>query len=110
MSSLEIHLTLAHARAGMMLARSVLDAQGQILMAQSTELSDPTLTALHRRDITELWVLDPQPQTADLKAQEGALRQHHKERLTRLFRHIGESADDHYLMDIMTRYRGLEPS
>lgn len=110
MSNVEIHLTLEHARAGMTLARDLLDARGQILMTQGTELSDATINALHRRDVTELWVFDLQPQAADLKAQEAALRQHHTVRLARLFRHIGESAEDRYLMDIMTRYRGLEQS
>lgn len=46
----------------------------------------------------------------DTEEQKAALRQHHQERLSRLFRLVGESADDRYLLDIMTRYRGMEPS
>lgn len=45
----------------------------------------------------------------DAEALQVALRQHHQERLRRLFRHVGDSADDHYLLGIMRRYRELEP-
>lgn len=31
-------------------------------------------------------------------------------RLARLFRHTGESTEGRYLMDILTCYRGAEPS
>jgi hypothetical protein len=47
---------------------------------------------------------------ADIAARQVALRLHHRERLTRLFRHIGDSADDHYLLGIVHRYRGIGPS
>lgn len=46
----------------------------------------------------------------DASAQAATLRQHQHERLARLFRHAGESADDRYLLDLVTRYRGLDPS
>ncbi len=45
----------------------------------------------------------------DGEARQVALRQHHRERLRRLFRLVGDSEDDHYLLGIMRRYRGLEP-
>ncbi|MDO8767110.1 MAG: hypothetical protein Q7K57_00060 [Burkholderiaceae bacterium] len=50
------------------------------------------------------------PALRDASAQAAMLRQHHRERLARLFRHAGESADDRYLLDLVTRYRGLDPS
>jgi hypothetical protein len=50
--------------------------------------------------------LDP----ADADARQVALRRHHQERLARLFRRVGDSADDRYLIDVMRRYRGIEPS
>lgn len=108
MTNRELPLALEQARAGMTLARPLLGARGQVLMAACTELSDTTIAALHRRDVTELWVFDSQQHAADPKAQEAALRQHHQQRLARLFRHVGESADDRYLLDLMTRYRGLD--
>lgn len=110
MSSLEHHLLLEHAKAGMKLARVLLDPKGQILMVQGTELSDAAIVALHRRGVTELWVHDIGSQTVGLQAQEAVLRQHHRERLARLFRRVGEGADDRYLLEIMTQYRGVEPS
>jgi hypothetical protein len=50
------------------------------------------------------------PALPDANTQMLKLRQHHLERMARLFRHAGESADDRYLRDLMTRYRGLESS
>ena len=38
------------------------------------------------------------------------LHQHHLERLARLFRHVGESKDDRYLLNLMIRYRTVESS
>lgn len=46
----------------------------------------------------------------DAKDNEKALRQHHLERLARLFRDVGESEDDRYLLNLMTRYRTAESS
>ncbi|MEO8119006.1 MAG: hypothetical protein ABI606_06755 [Rhodoferax sp.] len=46
----------------------------------------------------------------DASVQAATLRQHQHERLARLFRRAGEGADDRYLLDTMTRYRGIEPS
>jgi hypothetical protein len=71
MSRQQPHLPLAPAKADMMLARDLLDIEGQ----------------------------------------QAALRQHHQsqqhqERLARLFRLVGDSADERYLLDIMARYRG----
>ncbi len=44
------------------------------------------------------------------KDQEAALRQRQQERLARLFRQVGDSADGRYLLQIMTRYRELKPA
>lgn len=111
MNPQECHLTLAQATAGMTLARNLLDAKGQVLMTQGTQLSSTTLTALARRDVTKLWVLLEAPtQATDLKVLEAAQRRHHKERLARLFRHVGENPDGHHLMNLMARYREVELS
>ena len=107
MNRQELHLPLDQASAGMTLARDLLDARGQVLMAQGTELGDAALATLHRRDVTAVWVFDTEQANPDLQAQEAALRQHHQERLARLFRHVGDAADDRHLQDLMVRYRGL---
>ena len=39
---------------------------------------------------------------------EATLRPHHQERLARLFRRAEGGADEHYLLEILTRYRGIE--
>lgn len=109
MSDLELRLSLEQARAGMRLARALLDANGQVLMTQDTQLSDSALHVLRRRDITELWVYDPQAQSIDHEAQNAVLRQHHRERLARLFRHAAQNPDDRFLLALMTRYRQLDP-
>ena len=43
----------------------------------------------------------------EASAQDAVLRQHQEKRLARLFMHAGDHADDCYLRDLMTRYRGL---
>lgn len=108
MSKQELHLTLEEARAGMTLARAVLDPRGQVLVASGAELSDATISALRRRDTTELWVLAPELPAADLMAQEAARRRHHKERLAQLFRHATDGAEDCHLRELIVRYRGAE--
>lgn len=109
MTPQECHLNLKQATAGMTLARNLLDAKGQVLMTQGSQLSASTLTALARRNVTKLWVLlDAPTQTTDLKVMEAAQRLHHKERLTRLFRHVGENPDGRHLMHLMARYREVE--
>jgi hypothetical protein len=50
---------------------------------------------------------DPVPAPADVHAREAAVR-HHQARLNRLFRHSGDGAADRYLLDLMSRYRGIE--
>jgi len=52
----------------------------------------------------------PMRAALDTSTQAATLRQHQQERLAHLFRRAGESADDRYLLDMMTRYRGIETS
>lgn len=111
MNPQECHLTLEQATAGMTLARNLLDAKGRVLMPHGTQLSAATITVLARRDVTKLWVLLETPtQATDIKSLEAAQRQHHKERLARLFRHVGENPDGRHLMNLMAHYREVELS
>ena len=52
---------------------------------------------------------DAVPAPADAHASEANIRRH-QTRLNRLFRHSGSRTADHYLLDLMSRYRGIEPS
>ena len=111
MTPQELHLPLEQATAGMTLARNLLDAKGQILMTQGMQLNATSIAGLARRDVTKLWVrCDETEQTTDFKAQEAAQRQHHKERLAQLFRHIGETPEGRSLMNLMAHYRKIDPS
>ena len=42
------------------------------------------------------------------RAQVAFLYENQQTRLARLFRHVGDNADDLYLRDLMIRYRGLD--
>lgn len=68
------------------------------------------IAALHQRNVTALWVSDARTQTTSGTVSEIERRQHHQQRLTRLFRQSGASGDERYLRELMTRYRGAEPS
>jgi hypothetical protein len=45
----------------------------------------------------------------DAEAQDAGIRQHHRGRLARLFRLHCANADDQYLLDLVTRYREVDP-
>jgi predicted mannosyl-3-phosphoglycerate phosphatase (HAD superfamily) len=51
-----------------------------------------------------------QAQTGDDRARPVALRQYHQQRVARLFRQVGEGAEDLYLQDLIVRYRELDPT
>lgn len=44
---------------------------------------------------------------APVRAPDAALQQHQLARLARLFRHVGDNADDRFLRELLIRYRGL---
>jgi hypothetical protein len=46
------------------------------------------------------------PEQAEVKDAARCLQQHQQERRERLFRQVGDNADDHYLRKLMTRYQG----
>ena len=47
-------VSLANARPGMILSDAILDQQGQVLLADGTVLTDATIAALARHDVTML--------------------------------------------------------
>ena len=105
-------LKLSQIKPGAILARDVLDSNGRVLAIQGSEINDATLAGLSRRDITEVWALTPalQAPPEDDQVRNAELLQHHQQRLTRLFRHSSNGVDDMYLLNLMNRYRGIEPS
>ena len=108
MTAVEQQLSLAQAQAGMVLTRDLLDTKGHILMARNTALSPTSIAALHRRDITHVWVFTDGLPSPESPLQDLAVLHHQKVRLERLFRHVGESEDGLYLMHLMARYWGVK--
>jgi hypothetical protein len=98
-------MALEQVQPGMVLARPVLDPMGHFLLPENVELSAATIETLKRHEVTEIWV-DAPGQGSD----EGAKAPFRQLRLERLFRRIGESEDDRFLFNLMTRYRATEAS
>lgn len=112
MSNQALLFKLDQVKLGAILARDVLDSNGRVLAIQGSEITDATLAGLSRRDITEVWALTSALQALpeDDQVRNAGLLQHQQQRLTRLFRHSSNGVDDMYLLDLMSRYRGIEPS
>jgi hypothetical protein len=100
---------LARITAGAILARDVLDSNGQILINQGTAVTDMAIASLHRRGISHLWVRDDHESPVDIQNCEVDIG-HHQERLARLFRLGSDRVADRYLLDLMRRYRGVKSS
>lgn len=108
MTAVEQQISLAQAEAGMVLARDLLDAKGQVLMGRNTALSHANIAALQRRDIACVWVFADGPPSPESPLQDPAALHHRTLRLERLFRHVGESEDGRYLMHLMARHWGVK--
>lgn len=109
MSATEVQLTLTQTEVGMQLARALINANGQVLMPQGTVLTKAILSTLHKRDVTELWVTLPAPDGIDPDVHDAEeIRQHHKERLQRLFRKTTSTEENHFLQQLMHRYRKVD--
>lgn len=99
-------LALDEAVAGMVLAASVLDHQGQVLLPAGATLTEAMLTSMRRRDIASVQlhgeVLTPQQREAG--------RARIASQLQVLFRRSGRTAADAALLRGLQAYRleGLE--
>ncbi len=97
-----LSLPLDQAAAGMRLAMDLRDASGAILLAAGSELSDALLTALRRRGIERVVVIDESALgSADREARSEAIRT----RLAHLFRRAGGSEADRLLFEALLDYR-----
>jgi hypothetical protein len=105
MNKTELRMALEQVQPGMVLARSVLDQQGHFLLPESVELNTGAIETLKRHEVTEIWVHAP-----GLGSDDSAKFPFRQLRLERLFRCIGESEDDQFLFNLMTRYRAAESS
>jgi hypothetical protein len=85
---------LDDAEAGMILAASVLDHQGSVLLQSGTALDEGSLRALRRRGIDSVAIVDDQVSAAESEARRVRVTAH----LERLFRRPGQSAADAALL------------
>ncbi len=98
------HLTLPldQAEAGMRLAVDLRDGSGAILLAAGSELSGALLTALGRRGIKRVVVVNESALAGeDREARSEAIRT----RLAHLFRRAGGSEADRMLFEALLDYR-----
>jgi hypothetical protein len=94
-------VSLDEAAAGMVLAAEVHDRQGNVLLAQGTELSDTLLRALERRGVESVRIEDDGLSQEEL----AALREQVEQRLARLFRNPHGGAADVLLREQLTAWR-----
>jgi hypothetical protein len=94
-------VSLEDAAAGMVLAAEVCDRQGNVLLAQGTELSDTLLRALERRGVDSVRIEDDRFSQEEL----GALREQVAHRLAHLFRNPHAGTADLLLREQLTAWR-----
>ena len=88
---------------GMVLARSLLDANGGVLLPAGASLTAASLNSLRRRGIEQLQVVceaEP-PDQAEILAE----RERQRQRLGRLFRRSADSGATGMLLARLTNYR-----
>jgi hypothetical protein len=94
-------VSLEEAAAGMVLAAEVCDRQGNVLLAQGTELSDTLLRSLERRGVESVRIEDGGPSQEEL----AVLREQAGQRLAHLFRNQHEGAADVLLREQLAAWR-----
>ena len=92
-----------------LLSRPVLDQQGQVMMAAGAQLTESTIQALRRRHVETVWVRQVVADSADTPAIESARRAQHRKRLARLFRKVSPHDGSRRLLNLLCRYRGVDP-
>jgi hypothetical protein len=92
---------LDDAEPGMVLFEAVLDAHGSVLLPKEAALTESMLTALRRRGIDRVFVVNDDISEEELKAE----RERVQLRLTRLFRQCGNAGACAELLKQVTEYR-----
>lgn len=96
-----LELDVDDAVAGMVLADDVLDARGGVLLPKATALTDAMLTALQRRGIDTIHVVNDAISEEELRAE----RERVQQRLAKLFRKCGSDRTAGILLQRITEYR-----
>lgn len=92
---------LDDAEPGMVLSEAVLDAHGGVLLPAAAALTESMLTAMRRRGIDRIFVVNDDISEEELKAE----RERVQLRLARLFRHCGNDGACGALLQQITEYR-----
>lgn len=92
---------LDDAEPGMVLSEAVLDVHGSVLLPVAATLTESMLTALRRRGIDSIFVVNDDISEEELKAE----RERVQLRLTRLFRHCGTDGACGALLQQINEYR-----
>lgn len=101
MTIIHKQLALDEAQPGMVLSDNVLDAQGQVLLSQGVALTEQTIAALARHDITLVRI-----EMGEMTAEEEAIqRAYFAERIERLFRNQDDSPATATLHRYIRKYR-----
>ena len=110
MKALLHSMPIAEARAGMVLAETVCDGSGAVLLAAGATLTEVTLNALRRRGIASLGIVaNNDAEDADGEPINSAAREAERvrqcERLARLFRHNAALGATGALLERLVHYR-----
>lgn len=96
-------IELEQARAGMLLAADLTDANGTVLLPCGAALSEANLNSLRRRGIEHCLVAQAEPQEDEAaRTQRHALAQ---QRLARLFRHSADIEASPLLLQLLATHR-----
>jgi hypothetical protein len=94
------HLALDQVRPGMVLSDELLDIQGKILLPQGTVLTESMLALMPRHGIAVLPITVNGVSDEELTAQ----REHHRQRLARLFRKNDPDSDADWATGLLRRF------
>ncbi|MDO9226572.1 MAG: hypothetical protein Q8M09_16015 [Pseudomonadota bacterium] len=96
------HLALEHVTPGMLLGGDVIDANGAVLLAAGSALSESLLAALGRRGIRQVEVTRVEQLS---ESEREARREAVRARLAHLFRGAGETEAGRFLFEVVLDYR-----
>ena len=100
-------IELDQARAGMVLAGDLKDANGGVLLPDGATLTDANLNSLRRRGIEHCMVLLDEAEAAEDPAARALRLEHARLRLAKLFRGCAGDEASVLLLQLLTTYREI---
>jgi hypothetical protein len=110
MTACERQIRLSEAQDGMQLARPVGATTGPILISEGAILDSKSIASLNRRGIQKIWITNSG--TVSPSAQDNNVDSRHADesRLNQLFRQSTGIGDGVFLLELLKRYKGRNPS